>query len=244
MSTFHPSFFIAEPINSIAEVPRLYISEYSSLCPNNITVPQSTTLLQKHNITHVLSLTDQRNRPICTPDLDIRQIHIDIEDNPFEDVVMVLEGACAWIDDALEKDGTVLVHCIQGVSRSGSIVIAYLMRSLEIGFDAALGLARKSRVAIGPNSGFVEQLRLWGSMGYTIYGDDEGQVKPQYENWKANRGLLLSKGEQMKQEVMMRSMADMAARFGRRKLELKKKQGVGKSVIDDLSSRGDQKCTQ
>ncbi|KAF2261251.1 dual specificity phosphatase [Lojkania enalia] len=202
---------------------------------SSITAPRSPDILSKHGITHVLSLTSQRDRPQIAEELGIQQLHLEIEDNPFEDLLMSLDGICAWIDDALssgrDREIGVLVHCLQGISRSGAIIVAYLMRTRSIDYDAAFNFARKSRSLITPNSGFAEQLRLWQQMGYTIYekasegGEENGapKMKQQYEEWKANRGILLSKGEEAKQQLIRKSMADMAARFGRQRIELKEK---------------------
>lgn len=187
-------------------------------------------------------MIDPENCPRIPEELGIQHLHVEIEDNPFEDIVLALEGLCAWVNDALNykkmaqptqepEEGSrspkVLVHCYQGVSRSGSVIIAYLMQSRSIDYEAALALAVGSRAIIGPNTGFVDQLRLWKQMNYSIYEEEpqdqgtERKRKSQYDDWKANRGILMSKGEEAKQEVLMKSMADMAARFGRRRLELK-----------------------
>lgn len=66
---------------------------------------------------------------------------IDINDDPLEDILVWLGEGCDWIDEHLrpsvvEEEGEkgseemkrergVLVHCTQGISRSGSFVIAY-----------------------------------------------------------------------------------------------------------------------
>lgn len=64
------------------------------------------------------------------------QKHLDIDDDPIEDILIHLKDACDWVKAGLESgqqkaEGDdqeqvgVLVHCTQGISRSGSIVIAY-----------------------------------------------------------------------------------------------------------------------
>lgn len=162
--------------------------------------------------------------------LGIRVLHLDIEDNPYEDLLMSLDGLCAWLEDALETENGragVLVHCIQGVSRSGAVVIAYLMRARMIGFYDALHVAQQSRPLINPNSGFSDQLRLWEQLGCTIFeemGQDDEQdgaprVKQQYKDWKANRGLLLSKQEEAKQEHTRKTMVDLFMQSRRPKTE-------------------------
>ena len=62
----------------------------------------------------------------------------------------------------------------------------------------------------------------------TMDGDERKEAKErkkklQYEKWRDDRGVLLSKSEQEKQKVLVASMANMAASFGKRRLELKKR---------------------
>lgn len=220
------------------------------LTVSSITVPRSPKLLQEHGITHVMSLTSHRARPSFDEDLGLQHIHVDIDDNPYEDILMSLEALCSWIEDALspnQKDShdaadkselepdvhrvrtpRVLVHCIQGISRSGAVIVAYLMRTLSLDYEAALALARESRPVIFPNSGFSDQLRLWREMGLSIYAHPENGSESAgiittkiYDTWKENRGVLLSRDQQEKQKLAMKSMAEMAAWFGNRKMERK-----------------------
>lgn len=51
-----------------------------------------------------------------------------------------------WIENARKEGGTVLVHCRVGVSRSASVVIAYLMRFLELDLKSAWLLVRSRRL--------------------------------------------------------------------------------------------------
>ena len=233
---------------------------------SSITIPQSAGLLREHGITHIISLTNQRDCPSIDKELRIQQLHIDIKDNPLEDLLMLLEGVCAWIEDAISSEAVsstwpsdetetsvrktvedtaesldpdaveprtpkVLIHCAQGISRSGAIVVAYLMQTRSLDYESALASARASRSIITPNSGFADQLRLWQQMGYSISAPDlnengstEREPKPEYEVWRSNRGVLLSRGEEEKQRVMRKRMADMAASFAKRRLELKNKE--------------------
>ena len=196
--------------------------------------PQSTGLLIQQNITHVLSLTNARNCPQIQAQTNISHLHVDIEDNPMEDLLVCLDGLCAWIAHALgtgagsskknnakdeiantesvSRKPKVLVHCIQGISRSGSIIVAYLMRSLAISYDDALRVARKYRPSIAPNSGFAEQLRVWERLECAVLsvkatgGETEVIVKSEYEEWKGGRGILLSRVEAEKEKARMNAM--------------------------------------
>lgn len=163
--------------------------------------------------------------PTVESNLGIQHQYFAIEDNPFEDILMSLEGLCAWVDNALTTAAykpKVLVHCLQGISRSGAVVVALLMRGYSIDYESALALARKSRAVIAPNAGFADQLRLWQKMNYSISeADGVGlrKTKLQYEEWRRDRGILLTKDEEMRHEAMRISMEDMAIIFGRLRRE-------------------------
>lgn len=77
------------------------------------------------------------------------------------DIRPYLEGASSQIERALRAGRNVLVHCQQGVSRSASIVIAYLIRYRNMSYEAASSLVRHKRACIKPNSGFVTALHEW-----------------------------------------------------------------------------------
>ena len=167
-----------------------------------------------------MSLTSQKDLPIIDNDIGIQHQFLVIEDNPFEDILMSLEGLCAWVDNALlatvSKPG-VLVHCVQGVSRSGAVIVALLMRHCSLDYESALALARKSRAVIAPNAGFADQLRIWQKMNYSISEADgvgSWKTKLQYIEWRRDRGILLTKDEEMRHDVMRVSMEDMAITFG------------------------------
>jgi protein-tyrosine phosphatase len=101
---------------------------------------------------------------------------IDLRDTPTEDLSPVLDDTVRWISERLKSGGNVLVHCgqvqtqlsliialandvQQGVSRSASIVIAYLMRCEHMSYKDAHALVLRQRPCIKPNYGFVKQLQ-------------------------------------------------------------------------------------
>ena len=53
-----------------------------------------------------------------------------------------------------------LVHCSQGVSRSVTLVIAYLMWRRDLCFEEAFAAVKAARGVANPNIGFVCQVRL------------------------------------------------------------------------------------
>lgn len=63
-----------------------------------------------------------------------------------------------FIDSALSI-GSILVHCSMGISRSPTIVIAFVMMKFKYPFSKAYNLVRKKRPIICPNFGFTFQLK-------------------------------------------------------------------------------------
>ena len=66
------------------------------------------------------------------------------------------------------KTNRVLVHCKEGVSRSASIVISYLMKSRNMKLNETLEYVKNRREVVDPNSGFKEQLKEFEKNGYTV----------------------------------------------------------------------------
>ena len=62
-----------------------------------------------------------------------------------------------FIRKSLES-GNILVHCFAGISRSATIVIAYLMQEKSMNLKAALELVQSKRTIASPNDGFMRQL--------------------------------------------------------------------------------------
>lgn len=57
--------------------------------------------------------------------------------------------------------GAILVHCRQGVSRSASFVIGYLMKKQEMTSAEALAHVRMFRPIVSPNAAFMAQLKRY-----------------------------------------------------------------------------------
>eukprot|EP01111_Echinosteliopsis_oligospora_P012007 TRINITY_DN4073_c0_g1_i5.p1 TRINITY_DN4073_c0_g1~~TRINITY_DN4073_c0_g1_i5.p1 ORF type:complete len:119 (+),score=44.23 TRINITY_DN4073_c0_g1_i5:227-583(+) len=67
-----------------------------------------------------------------------------------------------FIHDALSNHGRVLVHCLQGMSRSATIASAYVMKALHVSADEAVSILQAKRGIVRPNYGFMIQLEFYG----------------------------------------------------------------------------------
>ena len=69
-----------------------------------------------------------------------------------------IDNGIAFIDRARKANSSILVHCVQGISRSSTIVIAYLMKRENMTLKDAYSHVKSRRSIIRPNQGFLRCL--------------------------------------------------------------------------------------
>jgi protein-tyrosine phosphatase len=72
-----------------------------------------------------------------------------------------LKKQVRFIDEQRQAGKTVYVHCRNGVSRAGMVVVAYVMYKDRLPRDKALALVRTKRPITRPNLAFMERLLEW-----------------------------------------------------------------------------------
>jgi protein-tyrosine phosphatase len=129
----------------------------------DIYAAENASLLSSLGITHVLSA--MRGFVDVPPNLTLKRLHIALDDLPFSELAMHLPTTTAFIHDALDDpNARVLVHCMQGVSRSVSIVVAYLMARCGWTTAQAVQFVQSKRRMADPNFGFLTQLKEYGDV--------------------------------------------------------------------------------
>lgn len=113
--------------------------------------------LKKHGITHVVNCAGSAAFPI-THDGIIYLTHEDLFDCYGTHIGDLFQSTSKFIDDARNSGGNVLVHCLAGISRSPSMVIAYLMEYGKMTLGNALDSTRQARPCASPNNDFMAQL--------------------------------------------------------------------------------------
>lgn len=81
---------------------------------------------------------------------------IEIDDFYQENIAFFFDETYKFIE---ESKGSVYVHCAAGVSRSPTIVIAYIMKKNRKNYEETYEFVREKRPCISPNMGFVKQLK-------------------------------------------------------------------------------------
>jgi len=117
-------------------------------------------------ITHILSVAEcdighrQRVRLPPSKDDPCTRLIIAVQDIASTRLDRHFDACSAFISEAL-AEGSILVHCKAGQSRSATVVIAHLMREERWTTNKALSFVQQRRPSVQPNIGFMEQLRAF-----------------------------------------------------------------------------------
>ncbi|OTF73696.1 Slingshot dual specificity phosphatase-like protein, partial [Euroglyphus maynei] len=90
--------------------------------------------------------------------------NIRVEDDEATDMLRHLNDTYYYIRKAKDEGVKVLVHCKKGISRSASVVVAYIMKEKCYDLDEALRYVRTHRSTIRPNPAFLQQLIIYQGM--------------------------------------------------------------------------------
>jgi len=142
-------------------VPNLYVSDY--------TFAINVNALLKNNIKCVISLMNDSMPKYITDSYRYNNIvhyHIIIADDPNSNITQHFDTTFNIIDNFVTNKQNILVHCMQGVSRSPTIIINYLAKKRMQGnyknlfdkdIDSIIYYIRNIR-SININGGFYKQL--------------------------------------------------------------------------------------
>lgn len=178
-------------------------------------------LLHENRITAIVSLTDARwvwwnstTREAGVP--AHRHKWVQCVDSDTQDLLVYMGDICDFIeqmacpvlsslsslsieDNKPDANGElcaaptegILIHCDLGISRSPTIIIAYLMRKLRMqAADVMEFVQSKQRIRPSPN--FTRQLRVWEEVWYQVWEDGDRTVpKAPYKAFLEERAVLL-----------------------------------------------------
>ena len=125
-------------------------------------------VLRAHGISLVLTVACGLH--IKLPD-DIQHRVVHVRDEVHEDLLAHMEEALAILSHGRAEGKGVLVHCFAGVSRSATVVLAYLMREARRRgtprpwLGGAFRVVSGARPRVDPNPGFIRQLLALEALG-------------------------------------------------------------------------------
>lgn len=137
---------------------------YPRICLGNGVTAANKAFLMKEKITHVINAAEGgtfgnmrigRNYYHGTP---INYLGFELDDCIYTNISKFFNEAADFMDEAVESGGRVFVNCRYGVSRSATLVIAYLMIKKNMSAVEAVRTVKHARDVIRPNDGFLQQL--------------------------------------------------------------------------------------
>ncbi|KAG0143225.1 hypothetical protein CROQUDRAFT_661551 [Cronartium quercuum f. sp. fusiforme G11] len=132
-------------------IPRLYIGDF--------TASQSLDLLRQSNIRNIVAAMKQSY--LLHPGFELLRVPIDDTDRT--NICEWFDVVGNWIQSRLDsEDGYgVLVHCAAGVSRSTTLVAAYLMKAQNLTAEEAVFYISSKRPQVQPTEFFIHQLEMY-----------------------------------------------------------------------------------
>ncbi|KAJ7344356.1 hypothetical protein JRQ81_000306 [Phrynocephalus forsythii] len=145
---------ISQPCLPVANVgptrilPHLYLGSQKDVLNKD--------LMTQNGISYVLNASNSCPKPdfIC----DSHFMRIPVNDNYCEKLLPWLDKSIEFIDKAKVSSCQVIVHCLAGISRSATIAIAYIMKTMGMSSDDAYKFVKDRRPSISPNFNFLGQL--------------------------------------------------------------------------------------
>lgn len=118
---------------------------------------------QQHNLDKFSLIINISNIPIHSEIIQKLQktkiVDIKIPDVPQSNIRSYFDSTSKNIHECLSQQQKVLVYCKVGKSRSVSIIINYLMTYQDISYELAFVQMLTKKSSIGPNYGFIQQLK-------------------------------------------------------------------------------------
>lgn len=128
---------------------------------SDISIAMNYRWLKDNGITHIVSVLNFPRDEVQLYPNDFKYYYANRSDNTSTCLQDIWPSTCAFIDDALQHGGRVLVHCKFGRSRSVATVAAYMIYKLRMLPSQALDWIRQRREQASPNRYFIFQLYDW-----------------------------------------------------------------------------------
>lgn len=141
-------------------------------------------LLKNLGIKHIVNSCDEKLRSEILENFNV--LWINVVDDLDTDINRYFQQANDFLLSCKQKNEKVLVHCHMGISRSSSIVLAYLMKYHHDTLMKAYSYLLDRRPICSPNSSFLIQLIRYEKIQYSsgVIGekqnndDKQNPIKP------------------------------------------------------------------
>ena len=122
----------------------------------NLAIAVNKEKLHAEGITHIISIMNGSYS--MYPD-QFKYKHVHINDDPWLSIDKYFDDCIRFIESAKNEGGKVLVHCMCGISRSVTIIGAYMIKTYKMSFNDTIKYLKEKKQTINPNDGFILQLK-------------------------------------------------------------------------------------
>ncbi|XP_025058878.1 dual specificity protein phosphatase 22-A-like [Alligator sinensis] len=116
----------------------------------NIRDSEDKENLARNGVTHILSVHNNA-KPVLE---DVTYLCISASDSSAQNLIQHFKECIKFIHECRLHGGGCLIHCLAGVSRSTTILVAYLMTVTDLSWEECLAATRAVRSYVSPNFGF------------------------------------------------------------------------------------------
>ncbi|XP_018010812.1 dual specificity protein phosphatase 22 [Hyalella azteca] len=166
-------------------LPGLYVGNFRD--------SKDTGQLKEHGITHILAIHDNARKLPCNNDKE--HLCILASDSPGQSLMQFFPVCNDFIHTARLKGGSVLIHCLAGMSRSVTVAVIYVMSVTSLNWRDALNAVRGARNVANPNVGFLKQLSEFDAERLT---DERRRLKEKYPAYVS----MMEEDERVAQEFL------------------------------------------
>lgn len=122
----------------------------------------TATKISEFNISNIISVQEgeiiKAKTPAASPLRSVKVMHVKVRDAVNTNLLEWFDQCNSFIESAR---GATVVHCQAGISRSASVCLAYLIKTKGYTLDEAFEFLKSKRNIVGPNFGFLGQLKVY-----------------------------------------------------------------------------------
>jgi len=121
-------------------------------------VAQNKEELQRIGITHIVNCSGDYSQNYYPEDFKYKKYHL--KDHPIENIESVFYDAIKFMEECEDGKGKCYLHCVQGISRSATLVMSYLILKRGWDYKTTFEFIQTKRPIVNPNLSFITQL-MW-----------------------------------------------------------------------------------
>lgn len=156
---------------------------------------QNQEFMRSKGFKTIISLLDEESESLYE---GVQYYKFVISDSPLVNIIPIAEQVYNIITSS---HGLVYIHCHQGVSRSSSCVLYYIMKKFHMNYDKAFAYVQTHRPIVQPNDGFRNQLII---IEEELSGSKERSRLRDYAE-----ALFDQQGQKNKREFLIKRLSSM-----------------------------------